>query len=49
MFKQDLNDFKAVLKKMWFSKYAKGASNPTYSGFEHTFVGKYILNLFWRI
>ena len=36
---QDLAGFKAVLKNMWFTKYAKGDGVPSYSGFEHTFVG----------
>jgi len=36
----DLKAFKGVLKTMWFSKYAKGGGVPSYSGFEHTFVGE---------
>ncbi|CAH3159338.1 unnamed protein product, partial [Porites evermanni] len=36
----DLNAFKAALKTMWFTKYAKGGGVPHYSGFEHTFVGE---------
>ncbi|KAL9955825.1 hypothetical protein ACROYT_G037210 [Oculina patagonica] len=36
----DLTAFKAILKTMWFTKYAKGGGVPHYSGFEHTFVGE---------
>ncbi|RMX49636.1 hypothetical protein pdam_00002958, partial [Pocillopora damicornis] len=36
----DLDAFKPILKTMWFTKYPKGGGVPTYSGFEHTFVGK---------
>lgn len=36
----DLNAFKPTLKTMWFKKYPKGGGVPTYSGFEHTFVGE---------
>ena len=38
---QCLDQFKPVLKKLWFEKYAKRGQYPTSSGFEHTFVGKY--------
>lgn len=40
-FYQCLDQFKPVLKKLWFEKYAKRGQYPTSSGFEHTFVGKY--------
>jgi len=26
---------------MWFGKFAKRGRDPKFSGFEHTFVGKY--------
>lgn len=35
-----LDQFKPVLKKLWFEKYAKRGRYPTSSGFEHTFVGE---------
>ena len=39
-FYQCLDQFKPVLKKLWFEKYAKKGRYVTSSGFEHTFVGK---------
>jgi len=35
-----LDQFKSVLKKLWFEKYAKRGRYPQSSGFEHTFVGE---------
>ncbi|KAL9955808.1 hypothetical protein ACROYT_G037191 [Oculina patagonica] len=35
-----LDQFKPILKKMWFEKYAKWGRHPKSSGFEHTFVGE---------
>lgn len=41
-----LDQFKPVLKKMWFEKYAKRRKGPHFSGFEHTFVGEVVYD--WK-
>lgn len=35
-----LEQFKPILKKMWFGKFAKRGRGVHFSGFEHTFVGE---------
>ncbi|XP_015771203.1 PREDICTED: poly(U)-specific endoribonuclease-B-like isoform X2 [Acropora digitifera] len=37
---QNLDQFKLILKKMWFGKFAKRGRGTYFSGFEHTFVGE---------
>jgi len=41
-----LDQFKPVLKKMWFGKFAKRGRDPKFSGFEHTFVGEMVYD--WK-
>ncbi|XP_068673259.1 uridylate-specific endoribonuclease B-like [Montipora foliosa] len=37
---ESLSQFKPILKKMWFDKFAKRGGGNNYSGFEHVFVGE---------
>ncbi|XP_074639110.1 uridylate-specific endoribonuclease B-like [Acropora palmata] len=43
---QNLDQFKLILKKMWFGKFSKRGRGTYFSGFEHTFVGE--MSYDWR-